>query len=74
MGGMTGGIDPNFSPDPKPKIIIFSIFDKEIDPGTMLDRSGVKKYENLDRYHQKWLAGCRDMDVFCFGGCFGVWK
>ena len=73
MGGMRGGIEPKFSPDRKPKIIIFGIFGKEIDHGTMLDRSGVPKYVFQCRYHQKWLAGSRDMAVFCFGGCLGVW-
>ena len=56
MGGMMGnrwggdrsGIDPKNPPGRKPKIIILGIFGKEIDPGTMLDRSGVKKYDDLD--------------------------
>ena len=73
MGGDRSGIDPKNPPGRKPKIIILGIFGKEIDPGTMLDRSGVKKYEVLYRFHQKWLAGSRDMTVFCFGGCLGVW-
>ena len=71
-----GGSVRNRSKNPpgrKPKIIIFGVFGKEIDPGTMLDRSGVKKYAIWYRFHQKWLAGSRDMIVFCFGGCLGVW-
>ena len=80
MGGMMGnrwggdrsGIDPKILPGRKPEIIIFGIFGKEIDPGTMLDRSGVKKYEVLYRWHQKWLAGVRDMTVSCFGESGGV--
>ena len=51
----------------KQKIIIFSIFGKEIDPGTMLDRSGVPKYVIQCRSYQKWLAGSRDMAVFVLG-------
>ena len=73
---MGGGSVRNRSKNPpgrKPKIIIFGVFGKEIDPGTLLDRSGVKKYAIWYRFHQKWLAGSRDMTVFCFGGCLGVW-